>query len=97
MKYYIIPKGTRCEFEIYEYDGSLCEIHRCINMEEIVFNENDFIEECDSNEKPSEFMRFSHFKNKQNEFVKCGDRITGIDDLYECVFTDTVNVRIEER
>ena len=87
MKYFHIPIGTRCEFEMYDNIHELFEIHRSYNSEHIVFNENELIEEQNYRGSEGTFMRFG--RRPSIPMVE--------GDFYEYVVVDTGNLIIENR
>ena len=87
MKYFTIPSWSRCEFEIYDHTGSLCEVLRDFNVVELSFNESEFIEERNIVGSEGTFMRFS--RKGQSPMTE--------GDFYQCVVIDTENVIVENR
>lgn len=87
MKKFTIPHGTACEFEIYDHNDSLCEVHRSTNVGDIIFSETQLKEEENLVGSDGTFMRFGSRKN---------DTMTE-GDFYEYVVVDTEYVIVENR
>lgn len=85
MRKFTIPHGTKCEFEMYDCNDSLFEIHRNTNFGVIIFYETQLIEESSFIGCEGKFMRFGGRKK---------DTMTD-DDFYEYVVVDTKNIVIE--
>lgn len=85
MRKFTIPHGTRCEFEMYDHEDSLFEIHRSTNFGDIIFYETQLIEESNFVGCEGTFMRFG---GRSNETMT-------EDQFYEYVVVDTKNIVIE--
>jgi hypothetical protein len=85
MKYFIIQDGSQCEFEIYNHNDILCEVLRDRNQRDIVFSEDDLIEERNLVGTEGTFMRFGRRRKSP---------IT-VGDFYEYVVVDTEKVIID--
>ena len=59
------------EIEIYDQDGSLCEVHRGQSVDDFVYESHELIGEFDYVGQPGTFMKFRREAGSDSEFYEC--------------------------